>query len=93
MSVSDELRELNEKLVRENHQLILRVKDQEQELARLRASMHAKSPTLSAKTEPPKPHTFQDTEVSQNKNLLSLQEYLRYGRQLILPGFGLPGML
>src|SRR5437764_644115 len=32
-------------------------------------------------------------ESNENKKSLTLEEYLRYGRQLILPGFGLSGKL
>lgn len=33
-----------------------------------------------------------EQEVDNKEKGLALNEYLRYGRQLILPGFGLPGM-
>ncbi|CAG8622497.1 10765_t:CDS:10 [Ambispora gerdemannii] len=82
----------NEKLNKENEQLKLRVVQLEQELNQLNSKhsldQSSKKNTLSKPSnitttttiEPPTPATCVD---------LSLTEYLRYGRQLILAGFGL----
>ena len=77
--------DLNRKLNKEVECLRSRVVELEEELALLRSTAGSTLPN-SKNAE----HSVENIKPTGSQQL-SLSEYLRYGRQLILPGFGLPG--
>jgi len=77
--------DLNRKLNKEVESLKSRVIELEEELALLRSVAGSTLPN-SKNIE----HNVENSKATGSQQL-SLPEYLRYGRQLILPGFGLPG--
>ncbi|CAG8494937.1 19362_t:CDS:10 [Dentiscutata erythropus] len=90
-SEHDALLELCSKLKDENEQLKNRVKQLESQLICLQSLTNVNSKPINV-------HSNLDvksetTSKLRNNNKLSLEEYLRYGRQLILPGFGISGQL
>jgi len=65
-------------------ELVQRINELEKELKRLRLQQNARNrETLASK----------QSEVSNAGLPLELDEYIRYGRQMILPQIGLPGQL
>ncbi|CAG8562448.1 3451_t:CDS:10 [Paraglomus brasilianum] len=79
--------DLNRKLNKEVESLKSRVIELEEELALLRSVAGSTLPN-SKNIE----HNVENSKATGSQQL-SLPEYLRYGRQLILPGFGLPAQL
>ncbi|CAI2175944.1 18088_t:CDS:2 [Funneliformis geosporum] len=75
------LTELNSRLKEENELLKIRVKELEEKLEH---NSKISEPTKSDKVP---------AKANLKNNDLSLDEYTRYGRQLILPGFGKSGQL
>src|SRR3954453_11176635 len=84
-----QLIESNSRLKNENEQLKIRVKELEEKLNK--QNLFLADNTISNLNESTLQKTFDKTLLTSNKDL-TLAEYMRYGRQLILPGFGKPGI-
>jgi hypothetical protein len=82
------LTELNSRLKEENEQLKTRVKELEEKLDK--QNLFLANNTISKFNESTLQKTF-DKALPTPNNDLTLAEYMRYGRQLILPGFGKSG--
>ncbi|RIA88638.1 molybdenum cofactor synthesis protein 3 [Glomus cerebriforme] len=82
---------LNSRLKEENEQLKIRVKELEEKLDKQNSLLisNTHNESNSRKTC----NTFDKDTDSPNLEDLTLAEYMRYGRQLILPGFGKTGQL
>jgi hypothetical protein len=85
-----QLIELNSRLKEENEQLKIRVKELEEKLNK--QNLCLADNTISKLNESTLQKTFDKALLTPNKDL-TLAEYTRYGRQLILPGFGKSGIL
>ncbi|CAG8483626.1 6806_t:CDS:10 [Cetraspora pellucida] len=86
----DTLLELYSKLKDENEQLKNRVKELENQLICSQSLTNVNSKPIHVHSNL---DVKSETTKLRNNNTLSLEEYLRYGRQLILPGFGISGQL
>ncbi|RIB22701.1 Molybdopterin-synthase sulfurtransferase [Gigaspora rosea] len=87
----EKLFELCSKLRDENEQLKNRVKQLESQLICLHSLTKVNSKPINVHSD--LNVKSETTSKLRNDNKLSLEEYLRYGRQLILPGFGISGQL
>src|SRR5436305_15018537 len=84
-----QLKELNSRLKEENDQLKIRVKELEEKLYKQNSFFKPNDSILQ--------QTVNEVPLVDSSNSfdndLTLAEYMRYGRQLILPGFGKSGIL
>src|SRR6266498_77943 len=86
-----QLTELNSRLKEENELLKIRVKELEEKLNEQNSFLTNNTTSKISKPILQKPsNKVLSVAIPKNKDL-NLAEYLRYGRQLILPGFGKSG--
>jgi hypothetical protein len=83
----------NFKLKKENEELKFEIDKLQKKIKLLESKLNNNKLPSTSNEESINKNESEKTnfELNENKRSLTLEEYLRYGRQLILPGFGLSG--